>query len=215
MRFSFIDSVRKAYPLYMLCRVMQVSRSEYYNWRQHSNSTRAREQERLIPMVKEIYELSRATYGSRRIANELESNGIPCGKQKAGTLMKLAGVQAKQRKKFKATTNSKHNLPVASNLLKREFTVKNPDLVWVGDITYIWTTEGWLYLTVVIDLYSRRVVGWAINKRITKQLVIDALLMATWRRKPASGLIFHSDRGSQYCSMIFKNCSNAMAYDQV
>lgn len=204
MRFSFIDSVRKAYPLYMLCRVMQVSRSEYYNWRQHSNSTRAREQERLIPMVKEIHELSRATYGSRRIANELESNGIPCGKQKAGTLMKLAGVQAKQRKKFKATTNSKHNLPVASNLLKREFTVKNPDLVWVGDITYIWTTEGWLYLTVVIDLYSRRVVGWAINKRITKQLVIDALLMATWRRKPASGLIFHSDRGSQYCSHDFQ-----------
>lgn len=118
--------------------------------------------------------------------------------------MRLAGVQAKQKKKFKATTNSKHNLPVSPNLLKREFTVLQPNMAWVGDITYIWTEEGWLYLAVVIDLYSRRVVGWSINKRMTKQLVMDALLMAIWRRKPAAGLIFHSDRGSQYCSHAFQ-----------
>lgn len=122
----------------------------------------------------------------------------------SGTLMRLAGVQAKQKKKFKATTNSKHNLPVSPNLLKREFTVLQPNMAWVGDITYIWTEEGWLYLAVVIDLYSRRVVGWSINKRMTKQLVMDALLMAIWRRKPAAGLIFHSDRGSQYCSHAFQ-----------
>ncbi len=118
--------------------------------------------------------------------------------------MKLAGVEAKQHKKFKATTDSKHSMPVASNLLDRQFTVPAQDLVWVGDITYIWTTEGWLYLAVVIDLYSRRVVGWSISKRMTKQLVKDALLMAIWWRKPSPGLIFHSDRGSQYCSREFQ-----------
>lgn len=185
----------------MLCKVMQVSRSGYYSWKKRGKSSRDQERERLIPKVKEIHKASRGAYGSRRVAKELESaTGTRCGKHKAGTLMKLAGVEAKQRKKFKATTNSKHNLPVAPNILVRRFTVTKPDFVWVGDITYVWTSEGWLYLAVVIDLYSRRVVGWAIGNRMTKQLVMDALIMAVWRRKPSSGLIFHSDRGSQYCS---------------
>ena len=139
------------------------------------------------------------------------SEGVSCGEHKAGTLTKLADVQAKQKKKFKATTDSKHNLPVSPNLLKREFTVLQPNMAWVGDITYIWTEEGWLYLAVVIDLYSRRVVGWSINKRMTKQLVMDAILMAIWRRKPAPGLIFHSDRGSQYCSHAFQKLLNTHA----
>ena len=204
MRFHFIQTVKKAYPLCLLCKVMQVSRSGYYSWEKRGKSARDQERERLIPKVKEIHKTSRKTYGSRRIAKELESTGTRCGKHKAGTLMKLAGVEAKQRKKFKATTDSKHTMPVAPNLLKRQFAVQIRDLVWVGDITYIWTTEGWLYLAVVIDLYSRRVVGWSINKRMTKQLVKDALLMAIWRRKPSPGLIFHSDRGSQYCSREFR-----------
>jgi putative transposase len=205
MRFRFIDSSRKAYPLYLLCKVMEVSRSGYYSWRKRGKSAREREREQLVPMVMAIHKKSRSTYGKRRIAEELQSEGISCGEHKAGTLMKLAGVEAKQKKKFKATTDSKHNMPVSPNLLKREFTVPQQDSVWVGDITYIWTSEGWLYLAVVIDLYSRRVVGWAINKRMTRQLVMDAVLMATWKRKPAPGLIFHSDRGSQYCSNDFKN----------
>jgi len=183
---------------------MQVSRSGFYSWEKRDKSVRDQERERLIPRVKEIHKTSRETYGSRRIAKELEATGTRCGKHKAGTLMKLAGVEAKQRKKFKATTNSKHSLPVAPNILQRQFTVSKQDLAWVGDITYIWTTEGWLYLAIVIDLYSRRVVGWSINKRMTKQLVKDALIMAIWRRKPAPGLIFHSDRGSQYCSREFQ-----------
>jgi len=183
---------------------MRVSRSGYYSWRNRSLSARDREREQLIPRVKAIHKKSRSTYGKRRIAEELQSEGISCGEHKAGTLMKLADVQAKQRKKFKATTDSKHNLPVSPNLLKRKFTVLQPNMAWVGDITYIWTEEGWLYLAVVIDLYSRRVVGWSINKRMTKQLVMDAILMAIWRRKPAPGLIFHSDRGSQYCSHAFQ-----------
>ena len=204
MRFHFIDSVRKAFPLYLLCKVMCVSRSGYYSWRNRGPSARDQEREQLIPRVKIIHKKSRSTYGKRRISEELQSEGIPCGDYKAGTLMKLAGVQAKQKKKFKATTDSKHNLPVSPNLLKREFTVVQANMAWVGDITYIWTDEGWLYLAVVIDLYSRRVVGWAINKRMTKQLVMNAILMAVWRRKPAPGLIFHSDRGSQYCSHDFQ-----------
>ena len=179
---------------------MQVSRSGYYQWCNRGISAREQERIQLIPLVKICHEESRGTYGSRRIAKDLESLGFPCGKQKASTLMKLADVQAKQRKEFKSTTNSKHNLPIAPNLLKRHFSTNNPDMIWVGDITYIWTTEGWMYLAVVIDLYSRRVVGWSINKRMTRQLVMNAILMGIWKRKPTKGLIFHSDRGSQYCS---------------
>ena len=126
------------------------------------------------------------------MAKELESLGLRCGRYKAGTLMKLAGVETKQRKKFKATTDSEHQLHVAPNLLNRMFTVTRLNCVWVGDITYIWTSEGWLYLAVVIDLSSRRVVGWSMNKYISRHLVMDALTMAIWRRDPARGLIFHS-----------------------
>jgi transposase InsO family protein len=118
--------------------------------------------------------------------------------------MKLAGVSAKQKKKFKVTTDSKHNLPVTPNLLNREFEVAEPDQVYVSDITYIWTSEGWLYLAIVLDLFSRQVVGWSLNSRMSRRLVMDALQMAIWRRRPASGLLFHSDRGSQYCSADFQ-----------
>ncbi len=123
--------------------------------------------------------------------------------------MKLAGVVAKQKKKFKATTDSKHNLPVAPNLLNREFEVGEPDKVYVSDITYIWTHEGWLYLAVVLDLFSRQVVGWSLSNRISRKLVINALRMAIWRRQPLPGLILHSDRGSQYCSIEFQKMLNA------
>jgi len=118
--------------------------------------------------------------------------------------MKLAGVAAKQKKKFKATTDSKHNLPIAPNLLNRQFEVQEPDQVYVSDITYIWTREGWLYLAVILDLFSRQVVGWSLNNRMSKKLIMDALRMAIWRRRPVLGLIFHSDRGSQYCSHAFQ-----------
>jgi putative transposase len=204
LRFSFIDIEKKAFPLFLLCKVMQVSRSGYYHWKKRGTSAREKERSQLIPRVRSIHQDSKATYGSRRMAQELNALGFHCGKHKAGTLMKLAGVAAKQRKKFKATTDSKHTFPVAPNLLNRRFSVTTPNCVWVGDITYIWTSEGWLYLAVVIDLYSRRIVGWSMNKCITRRLVMDAFTMAIWRRKPSSGLIFHSDRGSQYCSHDFQ-----------
>jgi transposase InsO family protein len=183
---------------------MQVSRSGYYSWVKRDASTRQRERARLIPLVREIHRQSKGTYGARRMAEELESQGETCGRSKARTLMSLAGVSARQRKKYKATTDSKHNFPVAPNLLDRQFVAKDPNRVWCSDITYIWTHEGWLYLTVIIDLFSRQVVGWSMSNRIARKLVMDALRMAVWRRRPDPGLIFHSDRGSQYCSHDFQ-----------
>jgi transposase InsO family protein len=183
---------------------MQVSRSGYYVWRNRDKSLRQRENERLIPIVRAAHKKSKGTYGARRIAAEVEAHGSLCGRAKAGTLMKLAGVAAKQKKKFKATTDSKHNLPVAPNLLNRQFEVKEPDRVYVSDITYIWTHEGWLYLAVVLDVFSRQVVGWSLSNRMSGELVMNALRMAIWRRRPARGLIFHSDRGGQYCSKDFQ-----------
>ena len=184
---------------------MKVSRSGFYSWINRDKSLRQKERERLIPRVKAIHKQTRKSYGARRISKELEAQGESCKRSKAGTIMKLAGVVAKQKKKFKATTDSKHNLPVAPNLLARNFQVPEPDQVYCGDITYIWTTEGWLYLAIVLDLYSRQVVGWSMSNRMTKKLVLDALRMAIWRRHPESGLIFHSDRGSQYCSKYFQD----------
>ena len=161
---------------------MQISRSGYYARRKRDKSPRQIENETLIPIVKAAHKKSRGTYGARRIAEEIKANGTSCGRFKAGTLMKLADVAAKQKKKFKVTTDSKHKLPVAQNLLNRQFEVEEADLFYVSDITYIWTQEGWLYLAVVIDLFSRQVVGWSLNRRMTTTLIMDALRMAIWRR---------------------------------
>jgi len=199
-----IDTEKKAYPISLLCELMQVSRTGYYSWRTRGTSARQKEYENLIPIVKEAHRISKETYGARRISKEIQAYGAYCGLVKAKTLMQLAGVSAKQKRKFKVTTDSKHNLPVAPNLLNREFKVTGPDLVYVGDITYIWTNEGWLYLAIVLDLFSRQVVGWSLNSRMSRRLVMDALRMAVWSRQPAPGLLFHSDRGSQYCSDDFQ-----------
>ena len=179
---------------------MQVSRSGYYRWKRRSPSAREQERAQLIPRVRGLHQESKATYGSRRMAQELKALGFRCGKHKAGTLMKLAGVAAKQRKRFKATTDSNHRLPVAPNLLNRRFSVTTPNCVWVGDITYIRTRSGWLYLAVVLDLFSRRIVGWSMAPSMPAQLVCTALGMAIASRQPLPGLVVHSDRGSQYAS---------------
>lgn len=173
-------------------------------------SAREKENEKLIRIVRAAHKESKGTYGARRMAIEVEAHGgSPCGRFKAATLMKKAGVAAKQKKKFKATTDSKHNLPVAPNLLNRQFEVEAPDQVYVSDITYIWTAEGWLYLAVILDLFSRQIVGWSLNRRMTRKLIMDALRMAIWRRRPEPGLVFHSDRGSQYCSNDFQKMLKA------
>ena len=154
---------------------MQISRSGYYAWRKCGKSLRRKENERLIPIVRAAHNKSKGTYGARRMAQEIEAQGSSCGRTKAGKLMKLAGVAAKQKRKFKATTNSKHNLPVAPNLLNRQFEVKEPDNVYVSDITYILTHEGWLYLAVIIDLFSRQVVGWSLSNQMSRSMIINAL----------------------------------------
>ena len=179
---------------------MNVSRSSYYGWLNSPKTEREKENNILIEMIKTLFQKGRRSYGTRRIKRKLAEQGKRVSRRRIGRLMQQAGLVCKTKKKFKVTTDSKHNKPIAPNLLKREFTVSKPDRYYVGDITYIWTQEGWLFLAVVIDLFSRKVVGWSMNKRMKASLVNDALLMALWKRKPNKGLIWHTDRGSQYAS---------------
>lgn len=184
--------------------MMRVSRSGYYDWLIRPESRRCIEDRRLKVMIKSIHQQSRGIYGAWRIQHELTIQGETISRARVSRLMKQLGIQSKTHRKFKATTNSNHRLPVAANRLDRAFQMKQPDTVYVGDITYIPTEEGWLYLAVLIDLYSRSVVGWAMSNRMTATLVNDALLMACFKRRPARGLIVHSDRGSQYASHLYQ-----------
>jgi len=183
-----------------MCSAFDLSVSGYYSWRKNPGSNRGKENVSLLTHIKAIHEESKKTYGSPRIHVELGNQGIRCGKNRVARLMRQSGIQAKHRRKFKATTDSKHNLPVQGNSLNRSFDVASPDTSWVADITYVWTREGWLYLAVILDLFSRKVIGWSMGQRMGKQLVIGALLMALGQRRPAGGLLHHSDRGTQYAS---------------
>ncbi len=198
MRFGFIWQQQKAYPVTVLCRVTGVSRSGYYKYLKTKHENKMDPNFALIAKVRQIHSDTRGSYGSRRMSDQLREDGYDVGRYRARSLMEKAGVSVKRRKKFKRTTDSNHKLPVAPNLLNRQFEVQRPDTVWCSDITYLWTLQGWLYLAVVLDLYSRKIVGWAMNNRLTAPLVKQALSMAYWRRKPEKGLIHHSDRGSQY-----------------
>lgn len=188
-----------------MCQQLGVKRSAYYS---HLKREQLKpdnpEQDEMIEWVQDIAKASENTYGYRRMKTALNVLGYPVGKNKTRTLMKLAGVKAKQQKRFKVTTNSNHGQPVFENLLDREFSVEQPDQVYASDITYVWTQEGWLYLAVVLDLFSRKVVGWSMSSRMKAQMVCDALKMAIWQRHPKAGLIHHSDRGSQYASKEFR-----------
>ena len=191
--------VEKAnYPVTLLCQVMEVSRSGFYGFMKRLQRPEDPQEQRLIVKVRAIHKANDEAYGSRRMSQALRADGENVGRCQAGTLMKKANVEVKQKKRFRVTTDSKHNYPVAPNLLDRQFDIETPNTAWGGDITYLWTDEGWLYLAVIIDLFSRRVVGWSLSSRMKVDLVRDALLMAIWRRKPGRGLIHHSDRGSQY-----------------
>ena len=193
MRYAFISAEKANYPLTLLCRVMKVASSGYYAWLAAGKTDRQQENEKLIPLVREISRESDRTYGSRRMAEALSARGAACGRVRAATLMRLAGVSVKRKKKFKVTTDSRHKLPVAPNLLNRDFEVAKPNRIWVSDVTYIWTREGWLYLATVLDLFSRQVVGWALADRMNSKLVTDAFKMALWRRRPEPCLVFHAD----------------------
>jgi transposase InsO family protein len=183
-----------------MCRVLQGSRSGYYESLSRPPSVHSIEDDKLRPKIKAAFKTGRKNYGTRRIKKELKKHQTRTSRRRIGRLMKEEALQVQTKQKFKVTTDSKHDKPIAPNLLEREFTVNTPDTVYVGDITYIPTREGWLYLAVVIDLFSRAVVGWSMHSRITAGLVNIAMLMAIRNRKPAKGLVSHSDRGSQYAS---------------
>ena len=183
-----------------MCGFLRVSRSSYYTWLDPSKTTKEEEDAELTEDIKQIFKESRHLYGTRRIRNKLRQLGKFVGRRRIARLMKSAHLYCKTKRKFKVTTNSKHNHPVSPNLLQRQFNVSRPNQYWVGDITYIPTDKGWLYLATVIDLYSRQVVGWSMSNRMQVKLVNDALLMAIWKRKPSKGLVWHSDQGSQYAS---------------
>ena len=187
-----------------MCRVIGISKSGFYRWMQRQRENIRPNEQYLLIRIKAIYERSKRTYGSRRITWELKSEGVLCYKNQIVRIMRKYGIKAKTKRKFKQTTDSKHNLKIAPNLLQRNFYVAEVNKVWVGDITYIWTGEGWLYLSTVIDLCSRRVVAWSLGKRLTKELVTSSLKNAFKTRNPSIGLIFHSDRGSQYASNEFR-----------
>jgi len=184
-----------------MCRVLQVSKSGYYAWRKREPSDRAVENERLTTKILEVHKESRQSYGSPRVHAELVAQGFEVSRNRVARLMREEGIVGRRKPRFRKTTDSDHKLPVAKNLLDRQFTVDEPDAAWVADITYVWTQRGWLYLAVILDLFSRRVVGWSMADHMRTELVLDALSAALGSRLPsAAGLIFHSDRGSVYAS---------------
>jgi transposase InsO family protein len=186
-----------------MCRVFRVAPSTYYSWQRKQQSEHATQDGRLLASIRRILVNYRGRCGAPRVHGELVREGFSVSRKRVARLMREAGLRAKGRRKYKPTTDSGHSLPVAPNLLERDFHTERPDAAWVSDITYIWTREGWMYLAAILDLYSRKVVGWTLADRMTASLVCAALDAATRLRQPAPGLIFHSDRGSQYASHAF------------
>jgi putative transposase len=204
VKYKFIDVERSLYSIRLLCRVLEISKSGYYKWVGNKRFSKKDEYRALVDKIEKIHSDSRKTYGSPRVFQKLKKAGEKISKNTVAKLMNENNIMAKTKKKFKLTTDSKHNLNVSPNLLARNFNPENINEAWCGDITYIHTNEGWLFLATVIDLYSRKIIGWSMNKRMKKSLVVDAMNMALGQRKTATGVIFHSDRGSQYCSNEFR-----------
>ena len=211
LKYAWIDKQRREFPLPDMCTVLAVSISGYRAWRRGGKPDRTRLSDpQAVALVKSIHAEVKAAYGSRRMHRELQGRGHRIGLSRVERLMSEHGIRARHKRRFKATTDSKHSMLVAPNLLQRNFTPQAPNRVWAGDITYIHTGEGWLYLAIVLDLFNREVVGWSIKTRMTADIVTDALTMAWFRRKPGAGVIFHSDRGSQYASQAM--CARLQEY---
>jgi transposase InsO family protein len=204
MKYLFVQENRSHFRVEKMCRAFDISRSGYYAWRGREKSIRRKENERLVEKIRKVYLLNREVYGSPRITEELKAQGTACSKNRIARLMRLNRIKARTAKKYRITTRSNHRLPIAPNIVNRDFTARGPDRVWVSDISYIGTGEGWLYLAVILDVFSRQVVGWTMSERLKDDLTVHALRQAVMRRGPLSGLIFHSDRGSQYASSRFR-----------
>jgi putative transposase len=193
-----MEDNRSAFGVERMCRILRVSRSGYYDWRDREPSELQLRHQRLLPEIKRVFKDSRKTYGSPRVFKALRGEGQVCGKHQVAGLMMQHGITPKRRRKFKRTTDSDHNYPVAPNLVERVFEAEALNRLWTSDITYVWTSEGWLYLAVILDVCSRRIVGWGMSNRLQEDLVIAALEQAFGRRRVETGLIFHSDQGSQF-----------------
>lgn len=200
MKFGFIAREKATYPIDLLCTTLGVSRSGFYAAQRRPVAVRGQTDQQLAVQVAAVHAASRRRYGSPRVYRELRAQGHEVGRHRVARLMREQGLRAREKRRFHRTTDSQHGLPVAANVLARQFTVPTPNTAWVSDITYLWTREGWLYLVVLLDLFSRRVVGWALHDRMTRQLALEALAMALRNRQPPPGLVHHSDRGSQYAS---------------
>jgi putative transposase len=204
MRFKLIDVAKEDFPVQRLCQVLDVSPSGYFAWRSRPASPRQREDLVLLAHIRSTFARSNATYGSPRMARELQEEGLAIGRRRTARLMRENGLKARQKRRFKRTTDSHHSFPIAPNLLDQDFSAARPNQKWAADISYVWTSEGWLYLAVLLDLFARRVVGWAVSDRLHQELALEALRKALAIRQPSAGLIHHADRGSQYCSTAYQ-----------
>lgn len=205
MRYGFIARHRTVWPTWAMCRVMEVSASGFYEWLGRSPSCRQRENLRLTGRIRESFEASDRTYGSPRVWRDLHEWGEACSENRVARLMQAAGLQARRKRRRSPTdTGVRPEHSIAANMLERQFEADAPNRKWVADFTYLWTAEGWLFVAAVLDLYSRRIVGWSMSASMTAQLVSDALLMALWRRGKPDELLHHSDQGSQYTSEDFQ-----------
>jgi len=191
---------RKKYPMWLMCKILGVSRAGYYHWSKRKTSFRDSEDRKLLEIIRQHYNRSRGTYGLPRIYAAIRKEGLKINKKKIARLMREGKIRAKTKRKFKVTTLQNTKAWASENILKGNFNSSKENRIWTSDITYIWTKQGWLYLTVVMDIYSRKIVGWSVQSSLSAELVIKALMMAIVHRNPDEGIIFHSDRGSQYTS---------------
>jgi putative transposase len=204
MKYQFMAEHRHEYPMTIMCRVLEVSVSGYYAWCHRTPSQHSREDAQLTEQVKTAFQANRGVYGSPRVHAELQAQGITCARKRVARLMREQGLAARRPRHRTITTQSEQGAQVAPNLLQRDFSADQPNTKWVADTTYIWTAEGWLYLAVVLDLFSRMVVGWSMATIQDATLVVQALQMALTRRRPQAGLLHHSDRGSTYTSESYQ-----------
>ncbi len=204
MRFRLIEVAKEDFPVQRLCQVLGVSQSGYFAWKSRPASPRQREDLVLLAHIRAAFVLSNETYGSPRMTRELQDGGLNVGRRRTARLMRENGLKAWQKRRFKRTTDSHHAWPVAPNLIEQNFSAERPNQKWNADLSSVWTSEGWLYLAIILDLFARRVVGWAVSDRLHKKLALEALRKTLAIRQPGKDLIHHSDRGSQYCSTAYQ-----------
>lgn len=216
MRFAFIGAQKASFPITVLCEVLQVSESGFHAWAKRPESTRAKQDRCLTVHIKAKFARSRKSYGSPRMTDDLKDSGTKVGRHRVARLMREAGIVGRPPRRFKKTTDSKHKLPIAPNLVARRWddVATAPDKLWVTDITYVWTWQGWAYLCVYLDVFSRKIVGWSFDETMETRLVTDALKSAIARRNPTAGLMTHSDQGSQYASHAYRDLLTAHQFVQ-